>query len=168
MSNKTIYVDCQAVSSSELYEFCLNAPNDKSRSVRYVVVINKNVSDYVLPKVGNVEFLRAPVSVNTMKPSSAISEAKRFLLQKEAEALMGKVKEKIEEVKVITEEVKLVTEEVKVKAPKKKKEVEVVEAQEVEPVVSDSEVSPDQVEDQANESGSQSTYDESGDFGSEL
>jgi hypothetical protein len=161
MSNKTIYVDCQAVSSSELYEFCLNAPNDKSRSVRYVVVINKNVSDYVLPKVGNVEFLRAPVSVNTMKPSSAISEAKRFLLQKEAEALMGKVKEKIEEVKPVTEEVK-------VKAPKKKKEVEVVEAQEVEPVVSDSEVSPDQVEDQADESGSQSTYDESGDFGSEL
>jgi hypothetical protein len=124
-------------------------------------VINKNVSDYVLPKVGNVEFLRAPVSVNTMKPSSAISEAKRFLLQKEAEALMGKVKEKIEEVKPVTEEVK-------VKAPKKKKEVEVVEAQEVEPVVSDSEVSPDQVEDQADESGSQSTYDESGDFGSEL
>jgi hypothetical protein len=162
MSNKIIYVDCKASSSSELYDFCLNSPNSKTKSVKYVILVNKSMSDHLLPRVGNVEFVREASALNYLNPSVAISEAKRFLLQEEAEALMSKLKEK--------------TEEVKVKTSKKKKEPEPV--QEVEPVqvvespieveTLNSEVGSDQVEDQANEASGQSTDDEGGDFSSEF
>jgi hypothetical protein len=162
MSNKVIYVDCKSSSSSELYDFCLNSPNSKTKSVRYVILVNKNMSDYLLPKTGNVEFIKEPMGVNFLKPLSAISEAKRFLLQEEAEALMSKVKEK--------------TEEVKTKTSKKKKDIEPVEQVEVVEVVEppvevellDSEVGSDQVEDQPNESSSQATDDEGHDFSREF
>jgi hypothetical protein len=162
MSNKVIYVDCKSSSSSELYDFCLNSPNSKTKSVRYVILVNKNMSDYLLPKTGNVEFIKEPMGVNFLKPLSAISEAKRFLLQKEAEALMSKVKEK--------------TEEVKTKTSKKKKDLEPVEQVELVEVVEspieeqllDSEVGSDQVEDQPNESSSQATDDEGHDFSREF
>jgi hypothetical protein len=120
------------------------------------------MSDYLLPKIGNVEFIKEPMGVNFLKPLSAISEAKRFLLQEEAEALMSKVKEK--------------TEEVKTKTSKKKKDLEPVEQVElvevVEPPVEeqllDSQVGSDQVEDQPNESSSQATDDEGHDFSREF
>jgi hypothetical protein len=162
MSNKVIYVDCKSSSSSELYDFCLNSPNSKTKSVRYVILVNKNMSDYLLPKTGNVEFIKEPMGVNFLKPLSAISEAKRFLLQEEAEALMSKVKEK--------------TEEVKTKTSKKKKDLEPVEQVELVEVVEspieeqllNSEVGSDQVEDQPNESSSQATDDEGHDFSREF